>query len=456
MKKLFTVTLLLLLGICIFSQQDDKTVQITGNTLRGSEINGEVVREVEGDVVILQGRVKITCKKAIQFIKRNDFELMGSVVITKDTLTLYTEHGFYQGDAKIAYSTTGIVLNDTRIVLNALTGYYFMDDDRAEFSRDVNIIDKKTKMYSDEMTYYKKEEKVFARGNVKVLDTASTFQSDTLTYFRKTKYSEGYGNIEIFDQKNNGKLYGGKFINFGDKKYYQVFRDPFLMQIDTTDSGKLDTLFMRSQTMEIYNDSTSLFRAIDSVKIWRTEFSAKASIAEFYRKEDRIYTYKTESDSRPPVLWYEKSQMFGDTINIYTDDKEIKLIDMRNLGFILSQDEKIPERFNQLSGDSIKLYFSENELTQTVIKGSVRCIYYTYDDDKPNGLIKASSQDAKLFFGENKITDVKFYTSVQSEFHPENLIEGKEQDFTLPLFIIYSDAPKKQEFLNLLNSRKKR
>jgi hypothetical protein len=42
------------------------------------------------------------------------------------------------------------------------------------------------------------------------------------------------------------------------------------------------------------------------------------------------------------------------------------------------------------------------------------------------------------------------YQSVQSEYHPENLVEGKEREFTLPQFIIYDNRPKKEELIKLI------
>ena len=32
-----------------------------------------------------------------------------------------------------------------------------------------------------------------------------------------------------------------------------------------------------------------------------------------------------------------------------------------------------------------------------------------------------------------------------SEYHPENLVEGKEKEFTLPKFIFYENSPVKQK-----------
>jgi len=62
--------------------------------------NGESVREVHGHVIINQGAVRITCDKAVQYLSRNEVELIGNVVVTQDSIIIKTERGFYYGNTK--------------------------------------------------------------------------------------------------------------------------------------------------------------------------------------------------------------------------------------------------------------------------------------------------------------------------------------------------------------------
>ncbi|MCK7524562.1 MAG: hypothetical protein MZV64_46565 [Ignavibacteriales bacterium] len=76
--------------------------------LVGKMVNGESTREVYGNVVLTQGDVIITCDKAIQFISRNDAELIGNVIVKKDTLTIKTPRGFYYGNLAKTRSNAGV------------------------------------------------------------------------------------------------------------------------------------------------------------------------------------------------------------------------------------------------------------------------------------------------------------------------------------------------------------
>lgn len=65
MKKI--VLLIFLLSCFVFAQETEHVV-VVGDSLIGKTINGQNVREVIGNVVITQGDVVITCKKAIQYL----------------------------------------------------------------------------------------------------------------------------------------------------------------------------------------------------------------------------------------------------------------------------------------------------------------------------------------------------------------------------------------------------
>ena len=74
-------------------------------------------------------------------------------------------------------------------------------------------------------------------------------------------------------------------------------------------------------------------------------------------------------------------------------------------------------------------------------------IYYLYEENEPNGLVKSSAEKADLFFDEGKIVNVKLYGTPESEYHPEPAIIGKEKDFILPSFVIFNNRPSKENIL---------
>ena len=445
----------LIFCLSLFPQGETEKITVIGDSLLGKVVLGESIREVIGNVKLKQGNVFVTCNKAIQYLARNEAELIGNVIAKQDSLTLKTEKGYYFGNLKKTKSTSGIILDDTKVVLSADSGEYFFDEARAFFQTNVNLIDSTTKLYADELTYFKNLDKSIAVRNVRINDGNNIITADTLTHFRKTKYSIADGNVSLKNIKDNLTIYGSHLEDSGELKYTLINKDPLLIQIDTTYSSiedsveniSIDTLFIKSKVMEGFRSETNIFKATDSVKILRGNFASINDLTTYYRDEEKIITDKIREDAPRPKLWYENSQLTGDSITIYLQDGQIEKLSVNGNSFMLSQHKKYGQRFDQTSSDSIYLYFSANRLQRADFSGKVQSIYYLYDEDEPNGLVKSTAQKTDIIFENNEVEQVRLYGSPTSEYHPEGKVAGLERTFTLPKFVFSENRPLKDEFL---------
>lgn len=454
MKSTAKIAFLFLLTHSIFGQGNEKIV-IIGDKLVGKTVNGENFREVIGNVVMTQEDVRITCNKAIQNLSKNEAELIGNVVATQDTIQIFTERGYYFGNEKYTYSDTTVKLFDGSATLTADEGYYYFDEDRAEFYNNVKLVDSVNTLTSMRLVYYNDADKAVATDNVKIDDKTSSIYADSLIHFRNEDKTRAYSNIAITNTENNVVLYGNKLFDEGKRKYSQITGSPLLVKVDTSESGRIDTLMIKSLKMESYNDSTDRLVATDSVKIIRGNFYSVSDYSVYFRKQDYIFTYKQNQESSQPVMWYENSQLVGDSIHVFLIENELDHIDIKINSFILSQNEKYKKRYDQISGNFIKMNFFQRELKSTFVQGNVLSIYYLFEEKEPNGLLKSSSAEAKILFDSSKVKDVRLYGSVKSEYHPENLIVGKELDFTLPTFRLFTNKPDKNKFKSEIKKRHK-
>ncbi len=425
----------------IFSQQKGERIKVIGDSLVGRMENGETIRDVMGNVVMTQGNVNVTCERAIQNITQNNAVLLNNVVVTRDTIEILTERAYYFGDAEYTYSDTSISLEDGHVVLTADTGYYYFDLDKAVFNSNVQLVDSVNILNSNKLTYMNKTSKAIAVGNVEITNQESSIYSDSLIHFRDIKHSEAFSNVVISDPAKDLFITGDYLIDDGEQKYTRITGDPLLRKIDTTSTGEFDTLYIKSLVLESVVDSVKKLIATDSVKIIRDDFFSVNNVSILFSDQDKILTYKNENDNIPPILWYQNSQVIGDTIMIHLNNNQLDWIDIRNEATIISQNPDYEFRFDQITGDQINLYFSDDGLNQTDVLENVLSIYYLYEDGNPNGLLKSSSQRAKMFFKDNNVTDVRLFQNVESEYHPENLVGGKEKDFTLPTFVLYENKP---------------
>ena len=445
-KKYLLFILFLLAGLGESIAQNNK-MQITGDSLKQIEENGMRYREVIGKVIITQGNLKINCDKAIHYFEKGEAELIGNVIAVQDTISIKTPRGYYYEETRTTFSEWGIELNDSHYTLKAKKGYYYFNEKKADFTDDVSLTDRNSVMRAKNLSYFREENKAVAVGSVMIADTSSVIYADSLEHFREKKVSHGFRNVKIFNPKNRTVILSNEFRNIDSTGYASITGKPLFVQVDTTADGKQDTLYISARTMEAYQDSTDRFVATDSVKMFRSNFAALNNLTTLFRKEDKIFTYRLESDLNPPVIWYEDSQMFGDSITLGMKEKKLKLIEVVQNAFMLSLNEGQQFRYDQMSGRKILIHFTEGEINRIDVDGALLSIYYLYEEKEPNGLVKASSERGKMFFKEKKIDDVKLYGSVVSEYHPENVILGKEKDFTLPGFIIYPAKPRREDFL---------
>ena len=369
MKRIPIYLLLISLSaISIYGQNEDERITVIGDSLVGKIVDGQSIREVIGDVHLKQGNVVITCDKAIQYLVQNEAELIGNVIAKQDSLTLKTEKGYYYGNLKKTKSTSGIILDDTQVILSADSGQYFFDEARAFFQTNVKLEDSASTLISDELTYFRDEDKSIAVGNVNIKDISNIILADTLTHFRKTKYSIASGEVSIRNLRDNLTIFGNHLEDDGQLKYTLIDENPVLMQIDTTISKEdeaqtrvsIDTLLIKSKSMESFRSGTNMFKATDSVKILRGSFASVNDLTTYYRSDEKIITDKISENASRPILWYENSQLIGDSITIYLDEGQITNLVVDYNSFMLSQNKTHLRRFDQTSSDSVDLYFLDN------------------------------------------------------------------------------------------------
>ncbi len=441
MKLKFIIILLFTILTFVLAQEKSEPVVVTGDSLIGRTENGIKFRDVIGNVVMTQGDVRVTCNKVIQNLTENDAELIGDVIVTQDTITIISEKGYYYGDEKYIYSDTLLSLDDGRVVLTADTGYYYFNLKKSIFNSNVQLVDSISVLNSTKLTYFNDIQKAIAVGSVSIEDKETTIYCDSLIHQKAHQLSNAFMNVKIVNRKQHLTIIGDELFDDGENNYTRIVGEPLLTKIDTSKGGNEDTLYIKAKLFEAVEDSTKRLYAIDSVRIIRGDLYSVNNYSLLFRDENRLMTKRRKGEKKSPVLWFTNSQLVGDSINIYMNNSKLDSIQIRNDATIISQNKDYEFRFDQISGDKIDLYFKNGGLNKTIVNGDVLSIYFMYEEGKANGLMKSSSNKAKMEFEKNEVVNVSMYKSVESEFHPENMVDGNELDFTIPSFIIHKNKP---------------
>lgn len=444
----------------ILMAQSGQPINVTGEQLIGRTENGQPVREVLGNVVLVQGNVTITCDRAIQYLSQNNARLIGNVIVRQNNLTIKTPEGFYDGNERRAFSDRGVTLNDGKVILSARIGEYFFKEDKADFRSNVVLTDTLSTLTSAKLLYYQKRNFAIATGYVRIEDSVNTIICDSLEHFREEQKTFCFGNVTLKNRIDNTVIQGKYAEDFRLEKKSKVTGNAILIQIDSIYSAQadsvtaIDTLIIRAMYMESDRSSEDKFIAVDSVRILRGSFASLNDKTYFNKSAGKILTYKLNDSSHKPVIWYDNSQLSGDTIDISMTDNKISKIAIQSGAFLLSVNAMYPVRFDQIAGREMLMHFSDNVLSYTEIFNNVLAIYYVYEEEAGNGVIKASGLNAALYFKDKKVETVKFSGEPASEYHPEVLLAGNEKSFTLPGFFIKGGRPDRDDMLNLPGRKK--
>jgi hypothetical protein len=244
------------------------------------------------------------------------------------------------------------------------------------------------------------------------------------------------GNVEVFNSADNVTIVGHRFEDFAPERFSRMTENPVLVQIERSVAGITDTLVVRSRTMESYRDSVRRLVAIDSVEIVRSDLAAIAGLAVFYTGGDSIIL------RRSPVVWYQTSQIFGDSINVFLENDKLRLVRVMGSAFAASLSDSLwPDRIDQLTGETIQMQFVDQELDRVEAVTRAISLYHLYEDTAANGLNKTSGDRLVMVFENRKLSSIKIFDGVEGQYFPENLVYGHTAEYALPGFLWRNNRP---------------
>jgi lipopolysaccharide export system protein LptA len=133
-----------------------------------------------------------------------------------------------------------------------------------------------------------------------------------------------------------------------------------------------------------------------------------------------------------PVVWSGNTQIAGDTIFLYTKNKQPARLYVFDNGLVVNETKE--GFFNQISGKSINGYFVDGKIDYMRVRGTqAQSIYYMQNDDSAYiGMNRAIGDVIDLYFKDDDLRKVLFINSVQGTMYPMNQIpedQKKLKDF---------------------------
>ena len=487
-KKFFLTGLLCLLAVCVFAQTQDSISVKQGETPTADTVTTKKTlvyllhadtvsydKEVmKADAQFLEGNVSFRhdssymyCDSAYFFEATNSLEAFSNVRMEQgDTLFVYGNYLFYDGDTQIAYLRENVRMENGQVTLftDSLNyeripdiGYYFdggliVDSlnqlssfygqyspgtKLAIFNDSVRLENPNFTLYSDTLHYDTESKIATILGPSIIVSDSGTIHSsrgwynteantsllldrsevysgnrvligDSISYDQNAGFGEAFGNMCLQDTAQKVML-EGQYGFYNERTEYAF----------ATDSARFleysqgDTLYLHADTLEMMSiDSTAReIKAFYGVRFYRTDMQGVCDSMQFNTRDSILYMY------RDPILWNEQYQISGDTIVIYMNDSTIEYAHVIQFAFAAQHVDS--SYYNQLKGNDLKAYFEGQALSRIDVAGNAESIFYPLEKDGAKvGMNETKSGFLTIWVKDNKLDKLKIWPSPVGSMTP--------------------------------------
>ena len=466
-RRMLLFSVLCLFGFCLLAQVQpkrkvaqqakSKVYLLHADVLKKSKVNPDPNAQIlVGDVVFRHDSIYMYCDSACFYEKTNSLEAFHNVkMVQGDTLFLYGDYLFYDGNAQIAQVRNNVRMENRTTTLTtdslnydrvANLGYFFdggtlMDEENvltsdwgeyspatkvSVFNYEVKLVNPQFVLTSDtlryntatkianivgpsdidcdsshiysELGYYYTQQGQAELLNRSVLTNAGKrLTGDSLFYDRNRGFGEAYHDVEFVDTI-------GKNMLVGDYCYYNqltsyAFATDKAMAVDFSQG---DSLFIHADTLQMYTyhfNTDSVFRearAYHKVRFYRTDVQGVCDSLVFSSKDSCLTMY------RDPILWNGKQQLLGERIMVYMNDSTIDWAHIENQALSVERIDSV--NYNQVTGKEMKAFFRGGEMHQVDVVGSVRLVYYPVERDSTLlGMNLSETSQLNMFLENRKL-----------------------------------------------------
>lgn len=424
-----------------------------------------------GDVAFRHDSIYMYCDSACFYEKTNSLEAFDNVkMVQGDTLFLYGDYLFYDGNTQIAQVRNNVRMENRSITLETDSlnydritnlGYFFdggtlMDEENvltsdwgeyspatkwSVFNYDVKLVNPQFTLTSDTLRYNtmskvasivgpsnidSKENHIYSElgfyntqyGQAELLNRSiltnegKQLTGDSLFYDRNKRFGEAFDNVEFTDTINKNML-KGDYCRYEELSEYAFATDRAV----AVDFSQGDSLFMHADTLQLYTyhlDTDSMFRemrAFHKVRIYRSDVQGVCDSLVFSSKDTCMTMYQD------PILWNNQQQLLGEKIMVYMNDSTIDWAHIQNQALSVEKLDSV--NFNQVAGKDMKAYFKGGEMHQVDVIGSVRVVYYWMEKDSTlMGMNVSETSELSIFLENRKMKKMLMKPKTNGVFYP--------------------------------------
>jgi lipopolysaccharide export system protein LptA len=420
---------------------------------------------VDTKIAILKNKVRLTDGKSNLYTEELEYDVNQKIGTYKNggrvvnaTSVLTSKEGTYYADLKDVYFKQDVKLNDPKYTLASDSLLYNTNTEIATFISQTLIRDSAGRTINTREGYYdlKNRNAFFTRRPI-IKDGAVTVIADEVETDDRTGGNRLIGNALFRDTVQGVAVLANYIYTERETGYFMATQRPLMIlkqdadsiyiAADTlfsgrlsllgTDSARKDTIRGKTLVTKVNDSTDRYFQAYHHVRIFSDSLQA-VSDSLFYSGKDSIFKL-----FRDPIVWANMNQVTGDTIYLYTKNKQAKELYVFENGLVVNKAGE--NMFNQIRGNRLNGYFKEGVIDHMRARGNAESIYYAKDDqDYLVGVNKATADIIDMRFKERELNRVVFISDVKGTMFPVS--QFPEGERTLRNFKWQEDRRPKTKF----------
>ena len=288
-----------------------KIVNFSADVMRPVKVADSSVISLVGHVVFYHNGAVITCDSAIRFNDRM-MDCYNNVIINKDSTFVYGDRAEYNGNINMArvyaplikvvngdatlytynfsfntldnigHYTGGGTMLQKENRLESRDGYYYADTRELVGVHDVEMSNPDYQLKSDSVNYNldaevarfstrsyiwnkenefltalrgmydRKANKYTFTDHSYILTENQELWADTIYYQQDSQDALLLNNVQVADEEQQAVAFGDLIQYWGKERKALLTRDPVIASFQQSDSSKVDTLYMRADSMFVY------------------------------------------------------------------------------------------------------------------------------------------------------------------------------------------------------------
>ena len=423
-------------------------VRITADSFVGRDVAGESVRELIGNVHLIQESTELWSDRAVQWLDRDEIRFTGNVLLVEEGDSVRANTMLYNRQTKIGRADGQVELSDGDVRVTAPTAIYETESKYAVFTDGVSLQDSTSTLQSLQGEYWSEDKRALFVGSVILEKETSILRADTVDYFRDTEVAKAQGSVIVEEfEKNNDSVLQEYTVIFGANSEssprdstFIVGGDVLLMSLARDSAGVLtDTLVVASNQLKLEERPThDVVEAIGDARIWSAKLRSISASARYeshdLADQDKVWL------SGSPITWYDDAQMSGDSIS-FSEQPAIDSVWVTGNAFLARWDSTTA-KIHQVQANRIVGGGTDSSNVLTVFPDA-EAIYFL--SGEKSGGVQVTADRIVFNVSRGDLKKVDAIGGVEGTYYPK---ESLPAVFQLSRFIWQPEAePKSELFL---------